>query len=517
MRTKQSFKNMAVGLIGQLLTLLLGMIAQTIFINRLGVEYSGLNNTFTEILTVFSMAEMGFGTAILFNLYKPIAVNDIPTIKSYMKIFKKVYSIIGCIVFSAGLLLAPFVKYLIKNPEQYSNLSLIFLLFVLDTGLSYFLIYRSLFINANQKEYIVKSVTYTFNVIKTLLQIAVLYMSRSFILYISVRIVCNLLHNIVIWFICNRMYPFLKENDAADLPKEKVRDLFDGVKAMGIYKVGYTLLSSTDNTIITKILGLGVSGFYGNYKLITKTLYTFLNTIFSAVIASLGNYNAVEDDESKHKMYKNINFANFWLFGFGSICCFVLLNPFITLWLGEDFTFSMPVVLLICLNMYLDGMNNASLIYRQTMGLFIYGKWRPVLTTIINLGLSIWLAHKWGIGGVFFGTTASLLLTNCWYDPYIIYKHGLKKNVFEYYARYIQYFVVIVLCTVTAWYATRGIQSLFGGLNVWSFICMAIACAIIPNVIMLIIYYKSDEFKFAFNSVKKLFSFFKRNKEQPEG
>lgn len=510
MRTKQSFKNILVGFSGQFITLLLGMVCQTVFIHRLGVEYSGLNSTFTEILTVFSMTELGFSTAILYNLYKPIALNDIPTIKTYMRIFKNVYRIVGSIILVIGLAVSPFIHYLVKDPEQYNNLSLIFLLYVLDTGSSYFMIYRSLFINANQKEYIVKSITYGFNIVKTLLQIVVLILSQSFILYLLVRIICNVLHNLIIWIICGKMYPFLKEKNVEKLPKGKLKELFDGVKAMFIYKVGYTLLSSTDNTIITKILGLAVSGLYSNYRMITKSLGTLLCTIFNAIAASIGNFNAVEDDDGKHRLFKNMNFANFWLFGFCFVCSFVLFNPFITLWLGEQYTFSVPVVFLICFNIYLDCINNTSQIFRQTMGLFVHGKWRPVATVIINLGLSIFLAYKWGISGVFFGTTASLLLTNCWFDPYVIYKYGLKKNVMEYYIRFIKYLAVLSICVAGSWLAKEGILALFGELNILSFICMTIASVIITNAVIVLIYHKTDEFKFFIGTVKKFGGFIKK-------
>ena len=65
-RVKQSAKNMISGFLYQTVTLILSFISRTVFINTLGTEYLGLNGIFTDVLSLLSMADLGFGTAMAY-------------------------------------------------------------------------------------------------------------------------------------------------------------------------------------------------------------------------------------------------------------------------------------------------------------------------------------------------------------------------------------------------------------------------------------------------------------------
>ncbi|EOU1959691.1 sugar translocase, partial [Clostridium perfringens] len=87
-RTKNSFKNIKNGLISQIVSLVFNFIVRTIFVKYLSKEYLGINGLFTNILSILSLAELGFGVAIVYSLYAPLAKNDIKKIQAIMNFYK---------------------------------------------------------------------------------------------------------------------------------------------------------------------------------------------------------------------------------------------------------------------------------------------------------------------------------------------------------------------------------------------------------------------------------------------
>ena len=69
---------------------------------------------------------MGIGNAIIYSMYKPLAVGDEEKIKSLMSLYKKTYIAIGIFIAVAGLCLIPFLDFIIKDPPKIQeNLTLI--------------------------------------------------------------------------------------------------------------------------------------------------------------------------------------------------------------------------------------------------------------------------------------------------------------------------------------------------------------------------------------------------------
>lgn len=58
-RTKNSIINIVVSFLYQFVFVVLSFVARKIFIDILGIELLGVNGLFTNILTVFSLAELG--------------------------------------------------------------------------------------------------------------------------------------------------------------------------------------------------------------------------------------------------------------------------------------------------------------------------------------------------------------------------------------------------------------------------------------------------------------------------
>ena len=97
-RTKLAAKNITFGYVGQLATALMSFILRTIFIARLSKNLLGVNDLYSNILSLLSMAELGIGTALNFSLYAPVARKDTEKVKSYMQMYRKAYHTIAIVV-----------------------------------------------------------------------------------------------------------------------------------------------------------------------------------------------------------------------------------------------------------------------------------------------------------------------------------------------------------------------------------------------------------------------------------
>ena len=150
-RTNNSIKNSLTSLIGNGISFIIAFIAQAFFIKLLGAEYLGLNGLFTNILSMLSIFELGIGNAIVFNLYKPVADKDLKKISALMNFYKKTYRIIALVIFVFGLLLLPFLQYLVGEISVDINIYIVYSLFLISTLTSYFMVYKRNLIIANQK------------------------------------------------------------------------------------------------------------------------------------------------------------------------------------------------------------------------------------------------------------------------------------------------------------------------------------------------------------------------------
>ncbi|MGG5738343.1 MULTISPECIES: lipopolysaccharide biosynthesis protein [Bacillus cereus group] len=500
MRIQNSLKNILFGLSGQLLSIGMGFVVRTVFIYTLGVEYLGVDGLFTSILIMFSLANLGFDTAIIYSLYKPLAENDIYKIQALMNLYQKAYRLIGLIVLLLGLSLLPFLPYITNAHTTIENINMIYLLFLVSSVSSYYFVYKQSIIIADQRNHVISKIHSIFTIISHSLQIFLLVAISNYILVLIVQLVLRIIENIYIANTANKLYPYLQGKNNAKLSKEDRKLFFENLYALLLYKISGVVINGTDNIVISKFIGIIWVGVYSNYLLILNTLNTLLGYFFYSVTASVGNLNAKEDAEKKYFIFRVMNFANFWIYGFCTVCLWNLMNPFITLWLGKDYVFNKYIIFAIILNFFTAGMQNAATTFRETTGLFKKGKYRPIIAAVINIVVSIILAKHIGIAGVFLGTIISRLCTYFWYDPYIIFNLVFKKSVKLYFARY-GLFVVLVLVAVII---TDILGNIFNNSIVSNMVIRSILCLVIPNTIFFMVFRKSEEFEYLINVFKTL-------------
>ncbi|MBR2223809.1 MAG: oligosaccharide flippase family protein, partial [Christensenellaceae bacterium] len=354
-RARNSIRNIVFGLGGQILNLVMSFIYRTVLVKTLGDAYTGINGTFTNILMIFSLADLGVGTAIIYNLYKPIAEDDHAAIRRLMNLYQRAYNIIGVVILLMGFIMMFFLEGFIKDTEHIEHVYLIFAIYVINTASTYFLAYKGTLITANQKNYIVTNVVYSTSIVCYIVQMILMVWTKNYVLTISVQTATNILQNVITMRIANKMYPFINE-DSRELPsKEQRKKIYRDMRSIVFYRIGAVITNATDGIVISSSLGLIIAGIYDNHLLILTTIKNLLLQFFKGMTASIGNLNAVENNDTKYSVYNMVYFANFWLFGFCAICFWVLFAPFMTVWLGAERTLPALTIFILVLNFYITG------------------------------------------------------------------------------------------------------------------------------------------------------------------
>lgn len=497
MRSKSSAKNLVVALIGQAFGLIISFIARIIFVKFLSDEYLGLNGLFTNLLTMLSLVELGVGSALVYSLYKPLADGDNEKVKSLMDLYRKAYNIIGGVVLIIGILFIPFYRYLISEVPSISHLDFIYILFVLNTAISYFYSYKRSLIICDQKRYIATIYRYVFYFLLNVFQIIVLFLTHNYILYLITQVVFTWLENICISIKADRMYPYLKDKNIKKLDKKELNTISKNVRAMLFHKIGGVVVNSTDNILISKLVGLIAVGMYSNYYLITSALDTITAQFFNAITASVGNLGACTNPKKVKETFNTTFFLNYLIYGVITVCLLILFNPFIKVWLGKKYLFDFSVVLVITICFYLKGIRKTCLTYRDALGLFWHDRYKPIIESIINLVASIILGIKYGVLGIFMGTIISTVTTSLWIEPYVLYKYYFKENIIDYLYRFIKYTLVVVL----TYLIVQKIVILININGILGLLIKGVVSLILSILIMTIVFIKTNEIK----HVKKIF------------
>ena len=504
-RTNKSFKNSIYALVVQGITVLLNFAIRTVFIKTLSVAYLGLNGLFTNILNVLSFAELGFGTAIVYAMYKPIAQNDTKKISAYMNYFKMVYKIVGLIILVVGFSLIPNLNFFINDtaeiPADAPALVLIYILYLVNSAASYFFNYKRSLVVATQNGFIDSRNQLEFNFLKCAAQFLILIFLKSYLGYLVIQIACTLLGNMAISVKADKMFPYLKENKDAELNKDEKRSLAKNVVAMSFHKLGSVVVSGVDNILISKFAGIVAMGCYSNYTLLTATIKTVFVQIMTPITASVGNFVAEKTKDDSYNFFHKLFFVNAYGAVFCSSCLMVLANPFIELFWGEQYLFTNDIVLLLLFNFYVDRMRQASQIYIDTNGLFWPIKWKSFVEAIVNLvaSLSLLLIFNLGIEGIIIGTLISNFATNFWWEPFAVYKYSFNKNLKDYFIRYVKYTIALFISVLIS----GGIVSLLPN-GIVMFLVKCLIAAIVPNLVMFFLFGKSQEYQYLKEILKKV-------------
>ena len=490
------------GYLSNAVTGVLGIALQKIFIIKLGETLLGVNSTYSSILSVLSLAELGLGTAVNFSLYGPVARGDKETVKAYMQFYKKAYRVIALVVACAGLLLVPFLRFIIKDPVGIdSNADLIgyYLIFLFNTVSSYFVAYKYSLPNAEQKNYIQSNVLTITKIATVLTQILILLLVPDFYLYLLAAAAIELIQKIFANAYLNRKYPLLKEKNVRKLTGEELSDIKKKTGALVCHKVGDAARLQTDSIIITSFINVTMSGYVDNYNKVINLIANFVNVIFNSVISSFGNLIATESDEKQYEMFRVYRFFASWIYGYSSVGFFLLLTPFISWYYGDRFALPAAVVGAILIDFYFKGERVVLSNYKTAAGVFEQDKFLPLIQGAMNLVLSIVLVQRIGLLGVYIGTIVSGLIANV-VRPVIIYRTCFDKKADSYFLDAFRYIGVSVLALVICMLLGNLVLS---SVSLLRMIGMAVIVTVVYNGIFLLFFGRTFEFRYLYGIFAK--------------
>lgn len=498
-RTEHSARNTSVAFLSRLAIIIMGYITRIVFIHTLSADYVGVNGLFTDIINVLSLSEMGLSTAVTFALYKPIAENDREKIKSIMQFYKRMYTTVAIIVALLGLAIVPFFDVLMKNQPNVGNIYLIYALYLAGSVTSYLFVYKKTLIDANQLSYITSLYYTVVYLIQDVIHIAILFLTHNFILFLLINIIATFTLNILYSRKAEKLYPFIKDKNIVPLSKDEHKKMRNNIGAMFLHKFGNVVVDNTDNLIMSAFIGVIEVGIYSNYFLIIASVRQLFNQIFDALTASVGNLAVSSDGKTVKKIFEGINFIGQWVYGLAAVILYEILNPFMELSFGKDYLFEKQIVLILCINFFIRGLCQATLIFRDSIGLFWADRYKSIIEAIINLVVSIILVNYLGVIGIFIGTLISTLTTTFWVEPIVFYHH-IKESSLRFFLKMSQYiavwaviwYLVDKVCSFTCAYINMA--SNISALLV-NIIIRFVLCILVTNPILFLIYFRTKEFE----------------------
>jgi len=484
-----------------MLTIVLSFILRTAFIKILGDQYIGVASVFTTILTMLSLSELGFATAIATALYKPLREKNHKLIQQLMDFYKKAYRIVALFIFVVGIILIPFLKYLIRDvPDIKENITVIYFFYIVKTSASYLMIYKTTLLRADQKLFVVKKFEMICQVIRYTVEITVLIIFKEYMTYLIIEIGATILQNYIITKRAEREYPHAFEHPAEKLPREKVMSLLKDVKGLSMYKISGTIGNSIDTLLISAIINTSTVAVVGNYTHLKSHVQNVLMQFFIAVIPSVGSLASENNKKKQQLVFNRLFYVSFLTVNFCSVSLFVLSKPFISLWLGEKYILNEYISFIIAFDFFLYILLQAIASFRTANGLFVKGQYRPLVTAIINVLFSVILIRKFGIFGTILATVIARLTTQ-WYDPYLLYKHIFNDSFGKFYARYWIYVALFVSSAIITDY----VAEIFSFDNMlFNLIIDAAVCVVIPNCWVLLWTFRTKEFAYVKDMIIKV-------------
>lgn len=500
-RAEYSALNAGASVVLQVLTGILSYVTRIVFTRTLSASYVGVSGLCTDLMGILALSELGITSAMSFALYRPAALGDIPKLQALMKLCRRLYLMVAAAVGLMGVGILPFLDIIAGESSDVEHLKLYYLLYLGDSVVSYLLAYRQSMIVAYQREYVISLCRTVFCVLRAVLQIAILITAGDFFLYLATGILCSILCNFCISLQAGRMYPFLRERTSCALPAAERTTIYRNIRALAFHRFGAVVINNTDNLLLSLFAGIATVGRYSNYYMIISLIRQTLDRIFLSISASVGNLAATEDRSAIEPVFQTAFFFAQWIYGVAAICLYELLPPFIELSFGSHFLLDSTVVCILCLLFFYHGLRTAIGTFWYALGMFQVDQYKALAEALLNLIFSIILGRRVGIAGVFLGTLFSALLTSAWLDPYLFFHCCLKKSVRPFACRYISYLAVLAL----DWGVVHFLCGFVSGPLPWVLAARLAICAFVGDGLLLMLYFRRQEFKNILRKLKFLF------------
>lgn len=455
-RVSNTIKNARVNLVYYLLAIVVAFFSRKIFLDYLGDEFAGLISILQKILGFLNLAELGISTAIGFSLYKPLYQKNKQEVNHIVTYFGYLYKKIGFgILIIGGLVSAAFPVIFPSIGLSFLIVYLAFYTLLVSAALGYLFNYPQTLFQADQKEYMVSRYFQSFTIVKSIIQMGLIYVFKDYYLWIAIELVFAILLTIAFHRQSKKSYPWLDFNwkRASDKIK-KYPDILIKVKQLFIHKISFFVLVSTDQFLVYAFVNLESVAFFANYQLIFDRLSILMNKLFSGVQAGVGNLVAENKSTQIQKVFWEMMSLRHFFGGLAFITLFYLTEDFVRIWVGEKYILEPLVLILMLLNLYIAQVRKPVDDFINAYGLFS-DVWAPITEAVINLIISIIFGSMYGIPGILFGTLVSTFIIVILWKPYFLYREGFKLDFWQFWKRNIKLICLFAVTMAIVFYILR--------------------------------------------------------------
>lgn len=471
--------NAEVNLVFYFLSLFLAFFSRKIFLDCLGTEFIGLTGTLSNILGYLNLTELGITASIGYFLFKPLQTNNRQEIQEIMSLLGYLYNWIGCIILAGGIIISLFFPLIFANANL--GLGIIYFAFYSFLGSSligYFINYRQILLNADQKKYLVAIYFQSANIIKIILQIYLAYHYQNLYVWVGIEFLFGIIGCITLNWKINQEYPWLKVNkkDGRYLLK-KYPEVLAKTKQVFIHKIKDFVLVKSDELFIFLFVSLKMVAYYGNYMIIISKLISLFSAVTGSVGASVGNLVAEGNKQNMMKVFWEFTTIQHTI---SAILCFSLYNfiePFIAHWLGPEYIMDRWILILLVIFIYITNSRKSVDSFNYAHGLYadVWSAWAEL---IINVSITIIGGLKWGIIGILLGKNISLFAIVVLWKPYYLFTSGLNEPVSIYWRGVIRNYGISIFAFALATLIIRYVP-VNPYQNIWDWILYAIIGMII--------------------------------------
>ena len=480
-------KEVLLNFIFTFITSALGFMQNKYFIQYMGLETLGMMKLFTQFLAYLNIIEMGLGSASAFALYKPLAEKNYKSTSIVVNTIEDIDNKIAILLMALGALCIPIIPFFMKISTFSNEIYFYWILYVLNTVLTYLFIKYVILFTANQEFLYVRIVQSISKFLFQLLQIFCIIKYHSFFVYIILLIIDNLTQWIFFRFHYKKKYSFIVKT------KERFDGIKNDIKNLFWHKIGGLVVFNTDLILISKFTSLEIVGIYASYQMIIQTLKTIVDILTNVLSPKIGTFIAQHNKTEIYESFKKFNIFYCFIATIFTYCLYILINHFVILWLGRIILLSNFTIKLICFNLWVNLFRWILEKFKEGTGFFDDIK-SPILESIINLVISVGLGIKLGLDGVIIGTITSNIIVILIYKPILVFERCFDKDWKEYIKIYGNYFILVSISLLSLNFITKPfIQE---NINSWiEWIIYTIKISSISLVVVILVFLLNKDFK----------------------
>ena len=483
-------RNMVANAASSGIRLLFPFLNRTLFLWLLGPAYLGLNGLFGSILGVLMLAELGFGTAVVCSMYKPVADDDRELLCAYLRFYRTVYRCVGTAIFLIGLALLPFLGKLVHGTVPPDiDLHVLYVIHLVNTAASYFLFaYRGVVLGAHHRNDVITNIRTAVSVAQYVTVFLILLVTRNYYHYVIATVVFTVVQNMLLVKASRTLFPDIEPRGV--LPPEMRRRVISDVKSIFMHKVGGVITNSTDNLVVSAFLGLVAVAAYGNYYYVVTSVAGLVAVVYSSMTGGFGNKIYTETKAENFRLFMRMNRLSTVVIIFCAAMMTALYQPFMAVWVKDD-----PLLMrhaltpaLMVFYFYIMQSRQVLLAFKSAASLWKQDRWKPIVAGAVNLGSNVlfvlFLPDAYKLDGVIFSTIMGFAFIQIPWESHVVFSAFFgKAESRAYWRSYAGFAACAVAICAVAWFAARavplgGIPGLFAKAAVATAataLCMALA------------------------------------------